>query len=77
MKIAPEHSECKRIGPGQNVIERFLLDRVGSHSGDVAERNAQLPVIIEPDFADTTSPRGDKATVSAGDTPDFIAFRIA
>ena len=57
MEIAPHHPEGQRVGPGIHMEERLLLDRIALHARDIAERDAQLAVLVEAHPANAVPPR--------------------
>src|SRR6202022_2703434 len=41
VQVATEHAECERVGAGEGVEERLLLDRVALQGADVPARDHQ------------------------------------
>ena len=76
MEIAPHHPEGQRVGAGIDMEERLLLDRIALHAGDVAERDAQLAVLVEAHAANAVAPGADQAAVAAGDAANPIPLGL-
>ena len=76
VKIAPHHSESQRIGSRIDMEERLLLDRITLHARDIAERHAQLAVLIEADPANAVPPRTDETAVPAGDATNPLPLGL-
>jgi hypothetical protein len=75
MKTASEHAETQRGRARKSVEEGFLLDGIALQSVDISIGNAQRSLVIEPDFTDTGKSGGNRAPMSAGETPDTISVQ--
>jgi hypothetical protein len=65
VQIAAEHAEAVRQRSWMRVEERFLLDRITLHTGDVSPRHAQASAFVEPYLADAQCALRNRAAVSA------------
>jgi hypothetical protein len=54
--------------------ERLLFDWVALDARDVAKRDAQLAVLVEPHATNTVVPGGDEATVAASDATNPVSL---
>ena len=65
--IAAEHAKGERIGAGQDMKERLLLDRIARQRPDISVRHEQRAVVIEAHAANPIAPRLDDAAMPAGE----------
>lgn len=56
--------------------EGFLLGRVAGERGHVVCRHAQMPALVEADFADTALTFLDEAAMAAGITLQGVARQV-
>ena len=76
VEIATEHAERQRVGAGQDVEERLLLDRVAGEGADVAVGDEERAVVVEPDAADAVAAGLDEAAVAAGEALDVAVVAV-
>lgn len=83
MQIAAEHPKGQRVRTRQNMEERLFLGWIAGQRGDVVSRHAQVPALVEANFADAAFPDFDQTAMAAGITPErtciemFSEFRRA
>jgi putative pyruvate formate lyase activating enzyme len=68
VKVAAQHPEGERVGPGQDVKERLLFHRIALQPGDIAAGHPQSAALVEAHPADSPPTLPNQAAVAARDT---------
>ena len=72
VKIATQHPERERVTAGEDMEERFLLNRITLERGTVIGRNKQCAAAIEPHATDPVMSFENQATMAAGVTAHLV-----
>ncbi len=75
VQITAQHAEAECQSPGTGVEERFLLDGIALHPGDVTPGNVQPATPVEAHLADAGKPFRDRTAVAAGIATDAVPIQ--